>query len=72
LPELNLNRFAASLRTLCLRQNFISKLDEDIFHELTKLESLDLYDNQIKHVGTALDKAALLQLVASIMSSNVC
>jgi protein phosphatase 1 regulatory subunit 7 len=56
LEKLRLPRFAASLKRLCLRQNFITKLDPDIFGTLTNLEELDLYDNQLKTVGGALDR----------------
>ncbi len=53
--ELNLPRFAASLKRLCLRQNFISKLEQPHFSPLQVLEELDFYDNKIKNVGSALD-----------------
>jgi len=52
---LNLSRFGKHLKRLCLRQNFISKLEPEDFHPLTELEDLDFYDNKIKHVGHALD-----------------
>ena len=55
LDNLRLERFAAHLKRLGLRQNFISHLDPDVFGPLTKLEELDFYDNKIKHVGTALN-----------------
>lgn len=41
---------------MCLRQNFISYLDPEVFHLLTNLEELDFYDNKLKTVGDALDK----------------
>lgn len=63
LDELRLPRFAAHLRRLCLRQNAISKLDPDTFHQLTKLEELDFYDNKIKDVGDAFDKMGQLMCV---------
>jgi protein phosphatase 1 regulatory subunit 7 len=63
ISELKLLRFAPYLTRLCLRQNFISHLDEDVFHALTKLEELDFYDNKIKHVGRALDNLKDLRLV---------
>ncbi|TBU49846.1 L domain-like protein [Dichomitus squalens] len=53
--KLGLQRFGPHLKRLCLRQNFISHLDPEIFGALTKLEDLDFYDNKIKHVGTALN-----------------
>ncbi|KAG8888913.1 hypothetical protein FRB98_006455 [Tulasnella sp. 332] len=51
---LNLPRFAASLKKLCLRQNFIATIDEADFGPLVSLEELDLYDNKIKHLGDSL------------------
>jgi protein phosphatase 1 regulatory subunit 7 len=48
------------LKKLCLRQNFIAKLDPTVFHTLTKLEELDLYDNKLKSVGDALEELANL------------
>lgn len=61
LSNLNLQRFAGSLQKLCLRQNFISALDEVVFHPLTKLTELDLYDNKLKTVGRALDTLSQLK-----------
>lgn len=63
LANLRLPRFAGHLRKLCLRQNIISYLDPDDFHQLTLLEELDLYDNKIRHVGEALDKLGALKYV---------
>ena len=60
LAGLRLARFSAHLRKLCLRQNFVSVLDPETFHQLTKLEELDLYDNKVKEVGDALDKLSNL------------
>lgn len=60
LAGLRLARFADHLKRLCLRQNFISHLDPEVFHQLTKLEELDMYDNKLKTVGHALDKATRL------------
>ncbi len=51
--KLGLPRFREHLKRLCLRQNLISHIDPAVFNALTKLEDLDLYDNKIKHVGTA-------------------
>ncbi|KAJ3572414.1 hypothetical protein NP233_g3101 [Leucocoprinus birnbaumii] len=56
LDNLHLARFAGHLRKLCLRQNIISYLDPEVFHKLTLLEEIDLYDNKIKSVGDALEK----------------
>ncbi|KAM5538539.1 hypothetical protein V8D89_007872 [Ganoderma adspersum] len=56
--KLGLPRFGAHLKRLCLRQNFISHLDPEVFGALTALEDLDFYDNKIKHVGTALNNMA--------------
>ncbi|PPQ67525.1 hypothetical protein CVT25_006066 [Psilocybe cyanescens] len=60
LDGLRLARFAEYLKRLCLRQNFISILDPETFHQLTKLEELDLYDNKLKSVGDSLDKLSHL------------
>ncbi|KAJ3505604.1 hypothetical protein NLJ89_g7329 [Agrocybe chaxingu] len=62
LAGLRLSRFAGHLKKLCLRQNFISHLDPEVFHQLTKLEELDLYDNKIKGVGEALDNLYLTHM----------
>ncbi|KAF6757272.1 protein phosphatase regulatory subunit [Ephemerocybe angulata] len=56
LDELRLPRFADHLKRLSLRQNAISRLDPATFHQLTKLEEVDLYDNKLKDVGDAFDK----------------
>ncbi|KAG8932183.1 hypothetical protein FRC01_000162 [Tulasnella sp. 417] len=50
-----LPRFAAALKRLCLRQNFIQTLETADFGPLKSLEELDLYDNKIKHLGDALN-----------------
>lgn len=57
LSPLHLERFKDSLRKLCLRQNHISQLDPQSFHQLTLLTELDLYDNKLKNqgLGNALD-----------------
>lgn len=60
LENLRLGRFADHLHRLCLRQNFISHLDPEVFSLLTKLEELDLYDNKIKTVGDALNAMSKL------------
>jgi protein phosphatase 1 regulatory subunit 7 len=64
LDELRLPRFANHLKKLCLRQNHVSRLDPEVFHQLTKLEELDLYDNKIKDPGTALDNLKNLTFVS--------
>lgn len=69
LAKLHLPRFAGNLRKLCLRQNIISHLDPEVFHQLTLLEELDLYDNKIKNVGEALDKLKKLTYVLELCSS---
>ncbi|KAF8899939.1 hypothetical protein CPB84DRAFT_1779760 [Gymnopilus junonius] len=63
LTGLRLARFAEHLKKLCLRQNFISQLDPEIFHQLTKLEELDLYDNKVKDLEDALDKLSNLTIL---------
>jgi protein phosphatase 1 regulatory subunit 7 len=52
--HLRLARFAQHLTRLCLRQNFITVLEETDFGPLHKLQELDLYDNKIKSLGDAL------------------
>jgi protein phosphatase 1 regulatory subunit 7 len=54
-PALRLPRFAKTLKTLCLRQNAITELDPAEFSPLTELEDLDIYDNQVRDLGTALE-----------------
>ncbi|KAK7454657.1 protein phosphatase regulatory subunit Sds22 [Stygiomarasmius scandens] len=63
LDELRLARFANHLTKLCLRQNHISHLDPEVFHLLTKLEELDLYDNKVKDLGNALEKLQNLSVL---------
>jgi protein phosphatase 1 regulatory subunit 7 len=63
LDRLRLSRFAAHLQRLCLRQNFISTLDPEVFSLLTNLVELDLYDNKIKHVGAALNNLSALAVL---------
>ncbi|KAI0033556.1 L domain-like protein [Vararia minispora EC-137] len=69
LDALCLERFGPYLRRLCLRQNFIMFLDPNVFHKLTKLEELDLYDNKLKGVGLALD--AMSELAVLDLSFNL-
>jgi protein phosphatase 1 regulatory subunit 7 len=63
LAPLRLPRFGAHLKKLCLRQNFISRLDPEIFQPLKKLQELDLYDNKVKHVEDALNDLPELSCV---------
>ncbi|KAG5638904.1 hypothetical protein H0H81_008965 [Sphagnurus paluster] len=63
LTNLRLARFANHLKRLCLRQNFVSFLDPEVFHLLTKLEELDLYDNKLKTIADALDHASNLSIL---------
>ena len=60
LDRLRLARFAAHLQRLCLRQNFISTLDPEVFSLLTNLVELDLYDNKIRRVGDAVNTLSAL------------
>ncbi|KAI9440041.1 L domain-like protein [Lactarius indigo] len=72
LDRLRLPRFAAHLQKLCLRQNFISTLDPEVFSLLTNLVELDLYDNKIKHVGDAVNNLpalAVLDLSFNLLKS---
>ncbi len=55
ISKLGLQRFGGHLKRLCLRQNFITHVDPEVFGALKKLEDLDFYDNKIKHVGAALN-----------------
>jgi protein phosphatase 1 regulatory subunit 7 len=56
LANLRLPRFGVHLKRLCLRQNFIAEVGDEDVGPLEKLEELDLYDNKLKGVGSALDK----------------
>jgi len=47
-----------------LRQNFLKRIEEEYITPLTHLEDLDLYDNQIKHAGVALEKLPLRYVCA--------
>ncbi|KAJ7052634.1 hypothetical protein C8F01DRAFT_1170675 [Mycena amicta] len=67
LAPLRLPRFAAHLKKLCLRQNFISRLDPEIFHTLTKLQELDLYDNKVKHLDDSLDNLSELSIHSAFL-----
>ncbi|KAL7279020.1 hypothetical protein ACG7TL_006853 [Trametes sanguinea] len=58
--KLGLQRFGKHLKRLCLRQNFISHLDPEVFNALTAIEDLDFYDNKIKHVGSAFNNMSNL------------
>ena len=58
--KLGLQRFGGHLKRLCLRQNFITHVNPEVFGALTALEDLDLYDNKIKHVGTAFNNLTKL------------
>ncbi|KAF9468131.1 hypothetical protein BDZ94DRAFT_844706 [Collybia nuda] len=69
LANMRLPRFAGHLKRMCLRQNFISYLDPEVFHLLTKLEELDFYDNKLKTVDDALDR--LINLGVLDMSFNL-
>jgi protein phosphatase 1 regulatory subunit 7 len=42
-----------------------------VFHLLTKLEELDLYDNKIKDVGDALDKLSDLSYVTLVLTMTL-
>ncbi len=52
------------LKKLCLRQNYITKLEQEDFAALEALEELDLYDNKLKRVGDALDNLKNLTYVS--------
>ncbi|KAF9520835.1 hypothetical protein BS47DRAFT_405890 [Hydnum rufescens UP504] len=60
-PSLRLPRFARSLKSLCLRQNSLAELDPAEFGPLTLLEELDIYDNQVKDLGKALENMTKLR-----------
>jgi len=59
--SLHLPRFGPYLERLCLRQNHIKSLDSADWHPLVKLEELDLYDNQLKHIDGALSQCTKLE-----------
>jgi len=63
LESLRLSRFANYLKKLCLRQNFVSHLDPEVFDTLANLEELDLYDNKVKNVGSALNNLSKLSVL---------
>ncbi|KAG6917007.1 hypothetical protein DXG01_004272 [Tephrocybe rancida] len=72
LANLRLPRFANYLKRLCLRQNFISLLNPEVFNVLTNLEELDLYDNKLKTVGDALvnlPKLTMLDLSFNLLKA---
>lgn len=75
--HLGLPRFRGHLKNLCLRGNYITTLDKDVFGPLEHLEELDLYDNRIKQLGEALDGRQSLRQVSKslplriLMSSRV-
>ncbi|KAF7978812.1 hypothetical protein HWV62_44587 [Athelia sp. TMB] len=66
LKSLRLERFAKHLKRLCLRQNFISFLDPEVFSLLTEMEEMDFYDNKLKTVGDALNNMPKLTGLESI------
>lgn len=61
--HLGIPRFAAHLKNICLRANFLQTLEEDVFGPLDILEELDLYDNRIKALGPALKNKASLRYI---------
>jgi protein phosphatase 1 regulatory subunit 7 len=62
--NLRLARFAPHLKRLCLRENFLSSLDVEVFQLFTKLEELDFYDNKLKSVDSALNNMTELTCVS--------
>lgn len=46
--KLQLSRFASHLKSLCLRQNLITKITQEDIGQLNQLEDLDLYDNSLE------------------------
>ncbi|SPO24671.1 probable SDS22 - protein phosphatase 1, regulatory subunit 7 [Ustilago trichophora] len=58
--RLGLQRFAPSLKRLCLRQNLLTKIRSKDIGILTELEDLDLYDNSIEKIS-GLDNLAKLE-----------
>ncbi|TKY86634.1 hypothetical protein EX895_004273 [Sporisorium graminicola] len=58
--RLGLQRFAGSLKRLCLRQNLLTKIRAKDIGSLTQLEDLDLYDNSIEKI-TGLDELTKLE-----------
>lgn len=47
-----------------MRQNFIAEIGDEDVGALVGLEELDLYDNKLKGVGSALDKMVDLKCVS--------
>ncbi|CDR87134.1 probable SDS22-protein phosphatase 1, regulatory subunit 7 [Sporisorium scitamineum] len=58
--RLGLERFAGSLKRLCLRQNLLTKIRSKDIGILTQLEDLDLYDNSIEKIS-GLDELTKLE-----------
>lgn len=58
--RLGLQRFAPSLKRLCLRQNLLTKIRTKDIGVLTELEDLDLYDNSIEKIS-GLDELTKLE-----------
>lgn len=65
--RLGLQRFAPSLKRLCLRQNLLTKIRSKDIGILTQLEDLDLYDNSIEKISGLDD---LVQLESLDLSFN--
>ncbi len=59
--KLNLPRFKETLEYLGLRQNAITKISEKDIGSLTKLQELDLYDNQLEKLGHSLEQCTELE-----------
>lgn len=58
--RLGLQRFAPSLKRLCLRQNLLTKIRSKDIGILTELQDLDLYDNSIEKIS-GLDELTKLE-----------
>ncbi|CAG7852541.1 Protein phosphatase 1 regulatory subunit SDS22 [Serendipita indica DSM 11827] len=61
--HLGIPRFANHLRSICLRANFLTDLESDVFGPLVHLEEADFYDNRLKQLGNALDGKASLRIL---------
>ncbi|KAG8821722.1 hypothetical protein FRC17_009742 [Serendipita sp. 399] len=61
--HLGIPRFANHLKNLCLRANYLTSVEPEVFAPLTHLEEVDFYDNRLKTLGNALDGKESLRIL---------
>ncbi|KAG8827992.1 hypothetical protein FRB91_003743 [Serendipita sp. 411] len=61
--HLGIPRFANHLKNLCLRANYLSSIEPEVFGPLVNLEEIDFYDNRLKALGNALDGKQSLRIL---------